>query len=50
MNIYDLSINQLKRAAAIKEQIDRLNKELGAIVGVPAKAEQRLSGQIRWHG
>jgi hypothetical protein len=36
MNIYDLSVNQLKRAAAIKEQIERLNKELSAIFGSPA--------------
>ena len=33
MNILDLSPNQLKRAAAIKEQIDRLNKELRGILG-----------------
>jgi hypothetical protein len=36
MNIYDLSINQLKRAAAIKEQIEKLNNELGSILGAPA--------------
>ena len=36
MNIYDLTINQLKRAAAIKEQIEGLNKELRAILGAPA--------------
>jgi len=38
MNIYDLTINQLKRATAIKEQIERLNKELRAIIGAPAKS------------
>jgi hypothetical protein len=38
MNIYDLSVNQLKRAVAIKEQIERLNKELTAIVGSPASS------------
>jgi hypothetical protein len=38
MNIYDLTINQLKRAAAIKEHIERLNKELRAILGVPANS------------
>jgi hypothetical protein len=38
MNIYDLTINQLKRAAAIKEQIDELNKELRAILGAPTKS------------
>jgi hypothetical protein len=38
MNIYDLSVNQLKRAAAIKEQIERLNKELSASLGAPARS------------
>ncbi len=33
MNIIDLTANQLKRAAAIKEQIDRLNKELREMLG-----------------
>ena len=37
MNIYDLTITQLRRAAAIKEQIDHLNKELGALLGASAK-------------
>ena len=36
MNLFDLTVNQLKRAAAIKEQIEALNKELGAILGAPA--------------
>jgi len=36
MNIYDLSVTQLKRAAAVKEQIERLNKELRGIFGTPA--------------
>lgn len=39
MNIYDLTINQLKRAAALKEQIERLTKELRAILGAPAAFE-----------
>jgi hypothetical protein len=38
MNILDLTISQLKRAAAIKEHIEALNKELGTILGVPAKS------------
>jgi len=38
MNIYDLTISQLKRATAIKEQIERLNKELGAILGTPTRS------------
>ena len=36
MNLSDLTISQLKRAAAIKEQIENLNKELRAILGAPA--------------
>jgi hypothetical protein len=36
MNILDLTINQLKRAAAIKEQIEDLNKELRSILAAPA--------------
>ena len=38
MNLHDLTINQLKRAAAIKERIEALNKELRAILGTPAKS------------
>ena len=46
MNINDLTINQLKRAAAIKEQIENLNKQLGRIFGVssisgPASTQKR---------
>lgn len=37
MNPLDLTVNQLKRAAAIKEQIEALNKELRGILGAPAK-------------
>jgi len=37
MNLHDLTINQLKRAAAIKERIEALNKELRSILGVSAK-------------
>lgn len=33
MNLIDLTVNQLKRAAAIKEQVEKLNKELASIVG-----------------
>ena len=32
MNLLDLTVTQLKRAAAIKEQMEALNKELRAIV------------------
>ena len=38
MNILDITINQLKRAAVIKEQIEGLNKELGSILGVSGKS------------
>ena len=38
MSISDLTINQLKRAVAIKEQIERLNKELRVALGAPAKS------------
>lgn len=38
MNLLDLSVNQLKRATAIKEQIEKLSQELGSIFGVPAKS------------
>jgi len=35
MNPIDLTVNQLKRAAAIKEHIEALNKELRGILGAP---------------
>src|SRR3989337_2114508 len=38
MNLHDLTINQLKRAAAIKEQIEVLNKEIRSILGASAKS------------
>jgi hypothetical protein len=38
MNIYDLTINQLKRATAIKEGIEKLTKELRSILGVSANS------------
>src|SRR6266540_655884 len=36
MDLFDLTITQLKRATAIKEQIEDLNKELRSILGAPA--------------
>jgi hypothetical protein len=36
MNLLDLTVTQLKRAAAIKEQIEALTKELRAMLGAPA--------------
>ena len=38
MNIFDLTVNQLKRAAAIKEQIATLNNELRGILSGSAKS------------
>ena len=38
MNPLDITINQLKRAATIKETIAALNKELRGILGVSAKS------------
>ena len=38
MDAIDLTVNQLKRAAAIKEQIDDLNKELRGILGESTKS------------
>jgi len=38
MNPLELTVNQLKRAAAIKEQIEGLNKELRSLLGASAKS------------
>jgi hypothetical protein len=38
MNLFDLTVNQLKRAAAIKEQIEALNNELRSILSGAAKS------------
>ena len=35
MSIYDLTVKQLKRAAVIKQQIERLNKELRSVLDAP---------------
>ena len=37
MKLIDLTVNQLKRAAAIKGQIEDLNKELRGMLGTSAK-------------
>jgi hypothetical protein len=49
MNLLDLTVTQLKRAAAIKEQIEKLNKELRAILGAPAisGAAPKRNGAMR---
>ena len=38
MDLLDLTVNQLKRATAIKERIEALNQELRGILGVSAKS------------
>ena len=38
MDIHDLTVAQFKRAAAIKERVERLNRELNAILGVRSKS------------
>ena len=43
MNLLDLTPNQLKRAASIKEQIDRLNGELSKLLGSAANNGARKS-------
>lgn len=53
MNIYDLSVSQLKRAVAIKERIQRLHSKLSAIFDSPAifrsapKAKRTMSTSAR---
>ena len=53
MNIHDLTANQLNRAAAIKEQLASLNKELSTILGAPnrlrpvAKKTRTMSASAR---
>ena len=41
MNLFELTTSQLKRAVAIKEQIERLNKELRSILGGSTNASNR---------
>ena len=45
MNLFDLTIGQLKRAAAIKEQIEDLNKELRSILSASAKSGTARTNQ-----
>src|SRR5574341_1118497 len=53
MNAIDLSINQLKRAAAIKEQIETLNTQLRGILGTsatsgtPPMKQRSMSAAVR---
>ena len=48
MNLFDLTITQLKRAAAIKEEIDVLHNELRSILGATANpgAESKNQGTM----
>lgn len=53
MNLTELSVAQLKRAAALKEQIERLQKDLTGLLGgspapkVATKKKRRLSAAGR---
>jgi hypothetical protein len=52
MNVLDLTPQQLKRAAAIKEQIQALNRELSRLLGETPQARatsarKRLSAKAR---
>lgn len=47
MNLHDLSVRQLKRAAAIKQRIEALNKELRGILGAPATARRAAAKKNR---
>ena len=53
MNLIDLTINQLKRAAEIKQQIEDLNKDLASILsgstkaGVAANKARSMSASVR---
>jgi len=38
MNPLDLSAGQLKQAAAVKDRIDKLNRQLRAILGAPTNS------------
>ena len=47
MNLFDLSITQLKRAAAIKEQIEALNNDLRSILSGAAKSIPSAGSKIK---
>jgi hypothetical protein len=50
MNIKDLSISQLNRIIALKEQIAQIEGELAALLGAPAKAASSTSSSTRTVG
>jgi hypothetical protein len=45
MNVSDLSAAQLRRAASIKERIEKLHKELTSILGTAAPASTAPNGR-----
>ena len=45
MNIFDLTSSQLKRAAAIKDQIAALNNQLRSILGASAATTKKPSAR-----
>jgi hypothetical protein len=45
MNIFDLTSNQLKRAAAIKDQIEALNNQLRGILGASTATTKKPSAR-----
>ena len=47
MDLLDLTVNQLKRATAIKVQIETLNKELRSILGAAAVGAAPKKGRGR---
>jgi hypothetical protein len=53
MDIYELTVNQLKRAAVIKEHIEALNRELRGILGVssgfaaPSTKKSTMSASVK---
>ncbi len=47
MNPLDLTVKQLKRAAAIKDHIEKLNKELSGLLGPPAKKKRIMSAAVK---
>jgi hypothetical protein len=47
MNPLDLTVKQLKRAAAIKDHIEQLNKELSGLLGPPAKKKRLMSAAVK---
>ena len=53
MNLFDLTITQLKRATAIKEQIEALNNELRGILsgstksGTASKNQRTMSASVK---